>query len=50
MKLNKLMLATVIAFASASVAHAASNQGSGKVTFTGEIIDAPCSVAPESVD
>lgn len=27
MKLNKLMLATVIAFASASVAHAASNQG-----------------------
>lgn len=50
MKLNKLMLATVIAFASASVAHAASNQGSGKVTFTGEIIDAPCSVAPGSVE
>ncbi|MGB8663989.1 MAG: fimbrial protein [Serratia inhibens] len=50
MKLNKLMLATMIAFASASVAHAASNQGSGKVTFTGEIIDAPCSVAPESTD
>lgn len=50
MKLNKLMLATVIAFSTASVAQAASNQGSGTVTFTGDIIDAPCSVAPESVD
>jgi type 1 fimbria pilin len=50
MKLNKLMLATVIAFASASVAHAASDQGNGKVTFTGSIIDAPCSIDPNSVD
>lgn len=44
------MLATVIAFSTASVAQAASNQGGGTVTFTGDIIDAPCSVAPESVD
>ncbi|WP_337263549.1 MULTISPECIES: fimbrial protein [unclassified Serratia (in: enterobacteria)] len=50
MKLNKLMLATVIAFSTASVAQAASNQGSGTITFTGDIIDAPCSVAPESAD
>ena len=29
---------------------AAGGAGSGKVTFNGEIINAPCSVAPESVD
>ena len=52
MKLNKLMLATAIAFSTASVAHAAPtpNQGSGTVTFSGEIIDAPCSITPDSVD
>ncbi|AHG20037.1 fimbria A protein [Chania multitudinisentens RB-25] len=50
MKLNKLMLATVIAFSAVSVAQAAPNQGGGTVTFDGDIIDAPCSVAPESVE
>lgn len=57
MKFNKLMLPTVIAIALTSVAYAASpiaptasNQGHGKVTFNGEIINAPCSVAAESVD
>lgn len=50
MNLNKLMLATVIALSTASVAQAATNQGSGKVTFFGEIIDAPCSLSPDSVD
>lgn len=28
----------------------AAEQGHGKVTFKGEIVDAPCSIAPESVD
>ncbi|WP_273855347.1 fimbrial protein [Serratia liquefaciens] len=50
MKLNKIMLAAVVAFGTISVAHAASNQGSGKVSFEGSIIDAPCSISPESTD
>ncbi|MBH3259840.1 type 1 fimbrial protein [Serratia marcescens] len=50
MKLNKIMLAALIAFGASSAAHAAPNQGSGKVTFTGSIIDAPCSITPESLD
>jgi type 1 fimbria pilin len=49
MKLNKIMMAAVIALGVSSVAHAA-DQGHGKVTFTGSIIDAPCSIAPESGD
>lgn len=50
MNLNKTLLAAVIAFGSASMAQAATDQGHGKVTFTGSIIDAPCSIAPESAD
>jgi len=49
MKLNKIMLAAMITFGAASFAHAA-DQGHGTVTFTGSIIDAPCSIAPESID
>lgn len=49
MKLNKIMLAAVMAFGVSSLAHAV-DQGHGKVTFTGSIIDAPCSIAPEAVD
>ncbi|MEW5494368.1 fimbrial protein [Enterobacter cloacae] len=49
MKLNKIMAAAVVALGITSVAHAA-NQGSGQVTFSGSIIDAPCSISPESVD
>lgn len=49
MKMNKTLLAIVMAFGMSSVAHAA-DQGHGKVTFTGSIIDAPCSIAPESID
>ncbi|RJK69039.1 fimbria A protein [Serratia marcescens] len=49
MKLNKIMLAAVMALGVSSLAHAA-DQGHGKVTFTGSIIDAPCSIAPESLD
>ncbi|MGQ8776490.1 fimbrial protein [Serratia sp. NA_112.1] len=49
MQLNKIMMATVVAFGMSSFAHAA-DQGHGKVTFTGSIIDAPCSIAPESIE
>ncbi|MBH3093036.1 fimbrial protein [Serratia ureilytica] len=49
MKLNKIMLAAVMALGVSSLAHAA-DQGHGKVTFSGSIIDAPCSISPESVD
>ncbi|WP_110915610.1 fimbrial protein [Enterobacter roggenkampii] len=51
MKLNKIMLASVMVAGMSSFAHAAEpSQGHGKVTFQGEIIDAPCSVAPDSID
>ncbi len=49
MKLNKIMLAAVMALGVSSLAHAA-DQGHGKVTFSGSIIDAPCSISPESMD
>lgn len=50
MKLNKIMIAAVLAFGASSMMAQAANQGSGTVTFTGEIIDAPCSIAPENID
>ncbi|MGF6192427.1 fimbrial protein [Serratia sp. 2723] len=51
MKLNKIMMVAVIALGVSSVAHAAvKDQGHGKVTFTGSIIDAPCSISPETID
>lgn len=49
MKLNKIMVAAVMAMGMSSFAHAA-DQGSGRVTFTGSIIDAPCSVSPDAED
>ncbi|CAI1948296.1 MULTISPECIES: fimbrial protein [Serratia] len=49
MQLNKIMLAAVMAFGMSSVAHAA-DSGKGTVTFTGSIVDAPCSISPETVD
>lgn len=49
MKLNNIMMAAVVAFGMSSSAFAA-DQGHGKVTFTGSIIDAPCSINPDSVD
>ncbi|TQI79096.1 type 1 fimbria pilin [Serratia fonticola] len=49
MKLNKL--ATVIALASGMATFAVSaDQGSGQIDFTGSIIDAPCSIHPDSVN
>lgn len=47
-KFNKTILAAVIAFGTTAMAQA--DQGHGKVTFTGSIIDAPCSITPESID
>uniref|UniRef100_UPI002AA0DBA4 fimbrial protein n=2 Tax=Serratia TaxID=613 RepID=UPI002AA0DBA4 len=49
MKLNNIMMAAVVAFGMSSSAFAA-DQGHGKVTFTGAIIDAPCSINPQSID
>lgn len=49
MNLNKTLLAAAITFSTLSMAHAA-DQGHGKVTFTGSIIDSPCSIDPDSVD
>ncbi|NDJ59247.1 fimbrial protein [Enterobacteriaceae bacterium 4M9] len=51
MKVNKLASALIIALGmSAAGAQAAADQGSGKITFSGSIIDAPCSIDPESSD
>lgn len=48
---KKTMLVAVIALGVSSVAHAAvKDQGHGKVTFTGSIIDSPCSITAKSVD
>lgn len=50
MKLNKMVLATTLTLGLSSVVAQAANQGQGAVKFTGAIIDAPCSISPESVD
>ncbi|UAK22222.1 fimbrial protein [Kluyvera sp. CRP] len=49
MKLNKLLIAFFLT-AGVSSAVSAADQGHGKVTFTGSIIDAPCSVDSKSAD
>jgi type 1 fimbria pilin len=51
MKLNKFIIAAV-AFGITGIANAANplDQGHGTVKFEGSIIEAPCSIAPESVD
>lgn len=45
---KSLIVLSMLGLAAVSSAHAAS--GGGKVTFTGSIIDAPCSIAPDSLD
>ncbi|WP_434527068.1 fimbrial protein [Photorhabdus asymbiotica] len=52
MKLNKLVMALGlgVVLAAGSVNAANPSQGHGTVTFTGSIIDAPCSITPETVD
>ena len=49
MKMNNALLAAAVILGMSSVAHAA-DQGHGKITFTGNIIDAPCSISSDSVD
>nr|ELR5115151.1 type 1 fimbrial protein [Providencia stuartii] len=49
--MKKIILATLISSAMSVSAFAVeSNQGHGKVTFKGEIIDAPCSISSDSID
>lgn len=43
MKLNKKILAVATIFGSVSMVNA-TEQGHGKMTFIGSVIDAPCSV------
>ncbi|ADO46988.1 fimbrial-like protein [[Enterobacter] lignolyticus] len=50
---NKTLLAAVTATLMVGASFNASaddNQGSGKITFTGEVISAPCSIAPGDED
>lgn len=46
--MNKLFLATAMTVSLVNFAHAADDQGSGKVNFTGSIVDAPCSISSDS--
>ncbi|WP_368547362.1 fimbrial protein [Klebsiella pneumoniae] len=51
MKFTKIALAMGMGIALMSgIANAASDQGHGTVTFTGSIIDSPCSITPDTVD
>lgn len=50
MKLNKIMLAAAMTLGTISMAHAAADAGSGQINFSGSIIDAPCSIAGESLN
>ncbi|MDK9365428.1 fimbrial protein [Lelliottia wanjuensis] len=47
MKLNKFVAAIVLSGCVVSVAQA-KDQGHGTINFTGSIIDAPCSISPDS--
>lgn len=49
-RFNKTLLATAMGVLMIAGAANAADQGSGKVTFHGSIIDAPCSITPETVD
>lgn len=48
--MKKTTVAAAMLFALCANVNAATNQGSGTVNFKGAIIDAPCSLTPESVD
>lgn len=54
MKFSKSVLSVIVVLSMvAGAAHAATppkDQGHGKVTFTGSIIEAPCSISPKDVD
>ncbi|WON78392.1 fimbrial protein [Serratia sp. UGAL515B_01] len=46
MKMNKLMLAVIMAMGVVSIGANAADGGVGKIIFHGNILDAPCSIAP----
>lgn len=50
MKLNKIASAVILSMGMVAFGANAADQGSGSVTFTGSIIDAPCSISPDTVD
>ncbi|MFU2316893.1 fimbrial protein [Rahnella sp. PCH160] len=50
MKFSKIAVALGLGMVMVSGAQAATDQGHGTIHFTGSITDAPCSIAPESVD
>ncbi|UVC29321.1 fimbrial protein [Pantoea sp. SOD02] len=52
MKLNKLAMALGfgLVMAAGAASAAVSDQGHGSVTIKGSIIDAPCSITPETID
>lgn len=50
MNANKIALAIAVLSGIAMGSANATDQGHGTVTFTGSIIDAPCSITPDSVD
>ncbi|HID9895597.1 TPA: fimbrial protein [Serratia marcescens] len=49
MKIEKIILAAAVAFGANFYAQAA-DQGQGKVTFKGSIIDAPCSISSKTAN
>ncbi|MEM7862902.1 fimbrial protein [Morganella morganii] len=55
MKIKSVAISTILALGLVSAANAEDAQiipdhGHGKVTFKGAIIDAPCSISPDSID
>lgn len=50
MKLNKIMLATVVALGLSSVANAAGTAGNGVINFSGDIVTAPCTIDSETLE
>ncbi|MGA4650083.1 fimbrial protein [Citrobacter portucalensis] len=50
MKTNKLASALILSMGMIAAGANAADQGHGQVTFKGSIIDAPCSITPESAD
>lgn len=48
--MKNTIIALAVAMSFVSGASQAAGQGAGTVTFTGTVIDAPCSIAPESAD
>jgi len=49
MEIKKIAIVSLFAFSASGVANAA-DEGSGKVTFYGSIVNAPCSIAPNVDD